>query len=250
MIDSRSRLAGYGLLFLLIGCESSSNNAQRALDHGRKLITTGDYDEAILHLSHAIELAPENPVGFIERAQAYRKQFKHALAIQDLRRATQLQPNDFDLRFEFARLVEEHGKPDEARREYSDLIRSEEKLIPALLGRSRLLALALDYDNALKDLNRIIESENPEGEAEAYYLRGVIFDKKGNARSAMSDLSTAIRLDPSNASAYIRRARLFEIKGQMELAQADRDLARAIDSSVTFLDAEVPTFLESLQSNP
>ena len=49
--------------------------------------------------------------------------------------------------------------------------------------------------------------------------------QKGEYDSAIADLSTAIKIDPSDSSAYDNRGRAYEAKGEYALAKADFDTA-------------------------
>ena len=54
--------------------------------------------------------------------------------------------------------------------------------------------------------------------------------QKGEYDSAIADLSTAIKIDPSDSSAYDNRGRAYEAKGEYDLAIFDFSAAIAINS--------------------
>lgn len=73
------------------------------------------------------------------------------------------------------------------------------------------------YDKLVEDF--------PDFAAYAYYCRGVWFDRTGNAKSAIADLSKALELDPQLYWAYYYRAVCYEKTGNTEKATKDKDLA-------------------------
>lgn len=80
-----------------------------------------------------------------------------------------------------------------------------------------------DYDNALEDLSRAIDFET--GDAEVYYLRGLVYVSKEENENAFKDFDTAIELNFDSAELYFNRGYLYQQQGQYSNAINDYDTA-------------------------
>ena len=95
-IDSQGRLAAFAYANLgdLYGNDAYENK---------------DYAKAVEYYSKAIAINPENfPLekAYKNRGQAYEKMGDPATALQDIRKAMELAPDDSDIREEYERLME------------------------------------------------------------------------------------------------------------------------------------------------
>lgn len=84
-----------------------------------------------------------------------------------------------------------------------------------------------DYERALEDLNMAIKYY-PRGEAldlsQAYTIRGLIYQGKGEYTLALSDFNEALQLDPSSRYSLIGRGDLLREMGDYKNAKADYQL--------------------------
>ena len=67
----------------------------------------------------------------------------------------------------------------------------------------------------------------PEDNAEAYFVRGVTYARKGQYDKAIADFTKAIELNPRHAEAYINRGLAYKNTGQYD--QAISDCTKAIE---------------------
>jgi tetratricopeptide (TPR) repeat protein len=76
-----------------------------------------------------------------------------------------------------------------------------------------------------------------EKDAEAYYNRGVAWQKKGDYDRAITDYTKAIEINPGDALAYYNRGNAYQGKGQYERAISDYN--KAIELNPKFAEAYV-----------
>src|SRR4030066_90725 len=83
----------------------------------------------------------------------------------------------------------------------------------------RLLGGAKDYDGAIAEFTKAIES-NPKSEG-AYWGRGTAYHIKGDDDRAIQDYNKAIELNPKSALAYSNRGNTFYCQGKFREAIPD-----------------------------
>ena len=87
------------LIFILCGCAGNDNDAQSKLNEGGKSFQKGDYDSAIQKYNEALEVDPDNSIGYNLLGMAYRFKFNQTGAqeykdkeIEALKKAIELDP--------------------------------------------------------------------------------------------------------------------------------------------------------------
>ena len=115
-------------------------------------------------------------------------------------------------------------------------------------------------DSAIVAYSKVIEYQPKD--AEAYFLRGEIYQNKGNNDQAIADFSSAIDLKFDNPMVYINRAINYVDKKTNELAIKDYNSAIEINPGVGFLyrarfykrireyDLAIADYTKSIELNP
>jgi tetratricopeptide (TPR) repeat protein len=115
---------------------------------------------------------------------------------------------------------------------FADIAR--EPLIGVYTTQARRQANAKSWHQALATLKKLLNAETPESwipyQKEAYALRSEIYLKLNQPEQAMEDLSTVIRVDPTNVAALVTRAKLYQARLQGRLAKDDLERACVLGS--------------------
>jgi len=106
-----------------------------------------------------------------------------------------------------------------------------QQTVAATPARAQALRL-VEQQQAIADLDQAIRL-NP-NDAEAYNIRGNVWDDIGDADRALADYEQAIRIDPNNPGTFRDRGILWRRKGALDRALVDLD--RAI--RLSFSDAQ------------
>jgi tetratricopeptide (TPR) repeat protein len=115
---------------------------------------------------------------------------------------------------------------------FADIAR--QPLIGVYTTQARRQANAKSWHRALATLNKLLNTQTPESwipyQKEAYALRSEVYLKLNQPEQAIEDLSTVIRVDPTNAAALMTRAKLYQEGLQGRLAKDDLERACVLGS--------------------
>jgi tetratricopeptide (TPR) repeat protein len=115
---------------------------------------------------------------------------------------------------------------------FADIAR--QRLIGIYTTQARQQADSKSWHNALATLKKLLNAQTPESwipyQKEAYALRSEIYLKLNQPEQAIEDLSTVIRVDPTNAAALLTRAKLYRDRLQGRLAKDDFERACVLGS--------------------
>lgn len=109
-----------------------------------------------------------------------------------------------------------------------------ERLIGLYTTQARQQVEAKQWQQALSTLKKLLSTQTSESwipyQKEAYLLRSEVYMKLNQPEQAVNDLSTVIRVDPTNANALLTRAKLYRERLQGRLAKDDLERACALGS--------------------
>jgi len=232
---------------------------------GSALAARRDFVAALVDLSKAIELAPNEPEYYFQRANAYEANgqldlaladFDHVItlkqdflpayipraeikmlkkqrpaAIEDLDAVDHLAPKEADLRFNLAEINVHLDRLPVAIEQYRLWIRShpdDSRMAQAMSGRCVSSALQnQDLSNALSDCSTALRRTDKTDKHYSYLYadRALVRLRQGDYGKAISDCNDALKIMPNNARALYARA-VAEARLSKKL-DSDNDLQAA-----------------------
>ncbi|MCC6819586.1 MAG: sigma-70 family RNA polymerase sigma factor [Verrucomicrobia subdivision 3 bacterium] len=149
-----------------------------------------DFEFQLDDLNKAIQMDPSFAEAYSARATLYANKLPlskggHKMAVADLTRYLELQPDDLSQRFNRAISFNQLGENDSAIIDFTTLIQQDD------------------------DIPRF------------YLYRGMCYAQNEDYSKAIADYTASIRLDPHNKNAYRYRGQCYEKIGQTEKAQQD-----------------------------
>ena len=145
----------------------------------------------------------------------------------DLAIARKQAPNDPDVGATYAFLLQSRPAQLESLREFEAVISKHPHHHFAREQRAALLMWLGQYSAALKDLNFIVDDNLPN--ADSLVRRSEAFLALGKPRSAVADLSAAIKLEPNQFMLLAARANAYAMAGLGELALHDYNVVLTMD---------------------
>jgi tetratricopeptide (TPR) repeat protein len=162
--------------------------------------------EAARAYAAAIALEPDEPIAYVKRADARRRQGDLAPAFADLEKASTLSNDVLLVSSRLAELCYESGRFDEAASHYQKILALDPDS-PTILYKLGLVHFRAGHEaEAIEALNRAAALRA--GFWQAYYLRGAVFRSLGGSDEAERDFRTALELAPE---AGLARSALIEL---------------------------------------
>ena len=115
-------LVALALVLGLVACSSNTASWQEQYDLGIRYLSEGNYEEAILAFTAAIEIDPKRAEGYVGRGDAYMQLGRLEEAQADYEQAWQLDPEDVDTAEKLVDTLIQQGKLEEAADLLEDLI--------------------------------------------------------------------------------------------------------------------------------
>ena len=167
-------------------------------------IRLGQQDLALKEAEAALAIDPRFSDARILRAgiRASRRQYQAAIA--DLQQAVSLDPAKPMIKLDLAKVLDEAGRPDDARREFEGILKSQPDYVPALTGLGALLAKAGQYDQAEALLRRSLTLEPVQDEGRFNLAR--VLEQQGKRADAAVEYRRLVE-NPATAPAARQAAR-------------------------------------------
>ncbi len=210
----------------------------------------GQIDDALADVEQIVAIDPNNALGWQERgrlAAQYYPLEDPAAVIADFDQAVQIAPESARARFlrgwailNFP-LVDDAPNPNAALDDLQRAVELEPQDAEAQYTLTRALLMTGQAGEALAPANRAVELASDD--ARYVTLRAHVQAVSGDFRAAIDDLTTALRLTPSetlHATLYAERAYLhLRLNAR---AEAEADLQRALQAD----PAELPRYVQAL----
>lgn len=192
---------------------SAGAQAKAAIEKGNALLADGKYDEARASYEEGMSKLDDkslHPAIYRAIAAAYYKEGKTNEAIDSLKKALELAPNDPDTLQLMVNLLASAGREEEAKA-YMAKLPQGAKIDPAIGLNVGIKAFnSGKMDEALKEFNDVIAA-NP-SLADAYYYRAMVYLNKQQNAQAKADLNKLLELDPNSKFAKDAKDFLKELK--------------------------------------
>lgn len=200
---------------------------QVLMARARAYIMAGDFRMALPDLDRALDLNPNESGAYMMRGIANRELARIDEAIRDFNRALLLGPKSARLHYLRADAYESTGWYDRAIKGYNRALELAPAMVKAYKGRGYSHLQFENLDEAIEDFSMVLSIE-PDC-AISYNSRGVAYSKKGDFDRALQDLQRALSLDPHYVSAYLNRGIVNKKKGAVGQALNDYAMTLELD---------------------
>lgn len=159
-------------------------------------------DKKISYLATVIITDSSNRCNaYIDRATIYYEQEQYTLAVNDIKNAIELEPNNGTALNLLGLLEDRNGKFTEAIENFTTAINKGNKNHTYIfyLNRAHVKINIKNYDSAIDDCNKSIKL-NPSNST-SYYARGLAYELKKKYLEALFDYAEALKIDANSKNA-------------------------------------------------
>lgn len=190
------------LLSAVLFC-ACGNGGKRALQP-----VSGPYaDPAIRAISGQIDATPGDAALFFKRARAFRTLGEDSVALIDLKQAVQLDSSKANYFSAIGELLFEHKDIDGSVLWFKKAIQIDPQDPVAHLKFARILIFMNDNQKAFNEVNTVLRRDPYN--AEAYFLKGVVYKNLEDTAKAMSSFQTSVQVDPGYQPSILQLAILY-----------------------------------------
>jgi tetratricopeptide (TPR) repeat protein len=205
---------------------TSSQDSQKALSDGERMLKAGRYAEAIQYFDRAIAAQSGLANAYLMRGRAHTALNQTGPAIRDFTKVIQLQPGDPQAFLERAAVHLGTNDYAAAVADCGDAISRDPNLAYSYTLRGMAFREMGKFPRSLEDFNRALELSPG---LDTYFQRATTYQALGEHTRAIADLDEVISRFPTSPLGYLARAMSREAAGDVAGARADREIVRQMD---------------------
>jgi tetratricopeptide (TPR) repeat protein len=231
------RLSVVCLLALLTACSRDPNvRKQKYFDSGSKYFSQGQYREAVIQYSNAIQIDSRFAEAHYQLARTYLKLGNNTRAYQELSRCVELDPADFRAHTDLANLLVSVRNPDgtapaESLREaktHLDLLRDKQPNAPETNEAwSNYYGAQNDLAPAIQEMQRALALDP--NRSDAYLALGLLQLRANLPDRAEVSFEKAIEADPKAMGAQLALGGFYQARNRFPEAEAQFHHAIDVD---------------------
>ena len=212
---------------ILLGCSRDPNvRKHKYLESGERYLQKGQYREAAIQFSNALQVDPGYGEAYYQRAIVHLRSQQWALAYQDLSRVLELQPANYAAHLEMADLLIAGHDLKQAQEQTNLLLREQPANPQVHLAVASLLAAQGKLSDAIEETKEAISLAPQKGES---YLRlGLLQMKMNQLEQAEINFKRAVNLAPTATNAWLALGAYYESLDRY--TEAEQQFQRAIES--------------------
>ncbi|MCE5267190.1 MAG: tetratricopeptide repeat protein [Planctomycetaceae bacterium] len=184
----------------------------------RVFAINGKCDQAMADCNEALRLDPKSSRAYASRGVAWAGKGEYEKAIADLSSALHVDHNNSTLYVYRGYLWDLKGNGDKAITDYSEAIRLDPLNANAHRGRAYAFAEKGDVDKAIADYSETIRLFP---NALSYRLRAELFSRRQRYDQAIADMDAAIAMERKSPCYYEARAAILLLKGDYDKGLSD-----------------------------
>lgn len=208
--------------------EMAPDNSLPVIERAELQTQQGDTAAALTTLDRGIKINPDSDELLRFRASMRLAEHEYLPAVADLQHAIKLTTHpDASLLLTLAEVYDALGKSRQSLQLYDAVLLDQPGSTTALVNRGLAAAQTGDFDHAIDDFTVAIQ-QAPQ-EPAAWNNRGVAHFGRGESETALSDVSRAIELSPRYAEALYNRGHILIKLGKADQAAVDLAAAAEIE---------------------
>jgi tetratricopeptide (TPR) repeat protein len=237
--------AGVVCACVLTGCRDAELAKTRHVERGDRLVSEGNYADAILEYRNAVRLDARFGEARYKLATAYEHENNLRQAAREYLAAAELLPDRADTQIKAGLVLLAAREFDRAKKHAEDALKVEPRNVDAQLILANALAGLKDIRGALAELDEAVQLAPDD--ARPHTRIGAIQAAEGNRAAALAAFRKAVDIDPKSVQA--RQALAYFYWSTKQLSEAEKNFQAAIDLDPTHVVANRMLALFYLSQN-
>ncbi len=179
------------------------------------------------YFRNLVQKDPNNISSRVELADALLRREDYAGAIEQLRAALDLRPDNDDVRLKLARVYSWSRQFDESARVYGEWLERHPDDLDVRQERARVLSWGRRYDDSIAEYRRILEKDSSRGAARMELARVLSWARRYDESS--EEFGVILKRDPDNIEAWIGKGRVQAYQGRWQASIFSYESALRLD---------------------
>lgn len=210
-----------------IPVKNDTEAAKQLVMRGNQLEDSGNYQEALNLYEQAIEMAPRNVIGYINKGNVLIAANQNDLAIQAYLKALDIQPDYAAVHFNLGNAYQRKGAFEIALASYEKSLEIKPDFVDAWVAHGNILSDLKKLEFAIVSYQKALQL-NP-NYVEVYRNLAACFYSQGCLKQAKEIFQKAIHLQPDSLDNYCSLADIYREMGEVHQAIETARKACAID---------------------
>jgi tetratricopeptide (TPR) repeat protein len=216
--------------------ESDPRHTKARLGRGLALQRLGDHEAAIRDFTDVLQRVSNrsaSSIAYYGRACSLEALGRLTEAVDDCNQVLQSKADHIDALYLRGIAMKGVGNIERAAEDFSAVIEADPAYHEAYYTRATLFYMQGRWEEAIDDFSVVLRyaSATDEIVVDSYRLRGIAAFHVGRNRAALADFLSAIEANPTDASIYMWRSQVYKAMGDSERAEADFKKATSLLSA-------------------
>ena len=194
------------LLIALIGCGGAEDRKALYFERGNKFLAEKNYEKARVEFKNVVQIDPKDVGGIYSLGETEEGDGNLRKAFSLYNKALELDAKFAKAKFKLARIYAGH-QPEKAKEMNDSGLAIEPENIDGQINTALILTKQKNYDGAITELRKIIESHPQNVEAPMFLAR--LYDKRGEIDLQRETLIAADRESPGDLTILTNLARFY-----------------------------------------
>jgi len=213
----------FAILIIAYSCNNGADTSTKIVED----VNNNEYSE-LDSLSQAIIDSPENSNTYYKRSLYFYSENELDQALGDITRALKIDESVAEFYFVEANIYYDQQRFKKAFESYQKVYELDNENELAILKLSQIELILKNYDLAIEMVNKALKLNSMN--ANAYYLKGIIYLDGNDTATALSSFQTAIEVDPSHFDSYIILGKIWSTENY-EYSESYYNQALLIDTA-------------------
>ena len=198
------------------------------IKNGEKAYAANDDTTALEELPKVIDAKADHDTAWNLRGLCFEETNSLDRAVSDLKKATEIKPNEAQYQFDLGRVLFKMEKYEEAAVAFGEAANNDKKMAVAFENKALSLIAVKKFKEAVESTDGALGTSKT---SNLYYIKGIAQDSLMDYQNASYSFNRAVFYDSKNTKAHLGAAYTFAKQNEYDKAMVSMDKALALDAN-------------------